>query len=239
MRHSLFCAFLLAFQCTTVAGQERGAIFGNGGSYGSGYRIGVAEAEQQLDARQATIYVYGLRDLGEFLDRRTGLPLQPIAGCVVDNTILGRANGHNERIKESILKKGLPSNSFKKWEKELFDLKGYYGERIRKEKPFRLTASGPPTKSPDGTYTLYLDKTQREDRNGTVSDHLSLLIMRAGNERQRYELFHQGDVDCIWGPEGAAFAVIRIKTRPGATLRALDVSRGKLLREEYPDRAAR
>jgi hypothetical protein len=227
---------LLAFQCATAAGQD-GAVFGNGGSYGKGFRIGVAEAVQQLEARQTTIYVYGLRDLGEFLDRRTGLPLEPIAGCVVDNTSLGRANGHNERIKESISKKGLPGNSFKKWEKELFDLRGYYEERSRNEKPFRLTASGPPTKSPDAKYTLYLDKALREERNGTVSEHLSLLIMGSGNDRKRYELFHQGDVDCFWGPKGAAFAVIRINSKTTMKLEALDVSRGKLLRLEYADRA--
>jgi hypothetical protein len=239
VKNSLFYAFLLASHCATVAGQERGAIFGTGGSYGKGYRTGVAEAEQQLEACQATIYVYGLRDLGEFLDRRTGLPLEPIAGCVVDNTILGRATGHNERIKKFILETGLPGNSFRKWEKELFDLKGYYEEQIRKQKPFRLTASGPPTKSADGKYTLYLDKTQHEERNGTVLDRLSILIMGTGNDRKRYELFHPGDVDCIWGPEGTAFAVIRMNTRNAATLEALDVERGKLLRLEYVDRTAR
>jgi hypothetical protein len=239
VKQSIFCAFLLAIPCTRVAGQERRAVFGNGGNYGSGYRIGVAEADQQLEAGQATIYIYGLRDGGEFLDRRSGLPLEPIAGCAVDNTILGRASGHNKRIKEFITEKGLPSNSFKKWEKELFDLEGYFEEQTRKKKPFRLTASGPPTESPDGKYTLYLDKTQREKPNGTVSDHWSILIMRAGIDRKRYELFREGDVDCVWGPKGAAFAVIRTNTTNGARLEALDVGRGKLLRLEYADRGAR
>jgi hypothetical protein len=76
-----------------------------------GYELGVAEAEFELNGGNSTIYVYGLRPESENEDPETGLPVQGIAGCLVDQRIVGRAAGHNERIVEYIKKQGFPGKS--------------------------------------------------------------------------------------------------------------------------------
>ena len=164
MKSAPFCAWLLVFHGEFLTGQEPDPLVRNKELYGNAYKLGVAEADEELNAGNATIYQYGLVDMMtlELLDRRTGLPLYGIAGCKVDDAIIGRAEGHNHRIDEVIAKRGLPSNSFKPWEKELFDLKGCYQTRSKTEKSFRLALGGPPAKSPDGKCTLRLVKTQLE-----------------------------------------------------------------------------
>ena len=82
--------------------------------YWVGYKVGAAEADNELKAGRASIYVYGLRPESENQDQETGLPYQGIAGCLVDERIVGRAVGHNERIAEYIREQGLPSNSSKR-----------------------------------------------------------------------------------------------------------------------------
>jgi hypothetical protein len=82
--------------------------------YWAGYKAGAAEADNELKGGRASIYVYGLRPESENQDQETGLPYQGIAGCLVDERIVGRAVGHNERIAEYIKEHGLPSNSTKR-----------------------------------------------------------------------------------------------------------------------------
>jgi hypothetical protein len=82
--------------------------------YWAGYKAGAAEADNELKGGRASIYVYGLRPESENQDQETGLPYQGIAGCLVDERIVGRAVGHNERIAEYIKEHGLPSNSSKR-----------------------------------------------------------------------------------------------------------------------------
>jgi hypothetical protein len=71
------------------------------------------------------LYAYGRRDPGAGLDRETGLPILVIAGCFVDEETLGRAHGHDERVREHIAAHGLPPSSRKAFEADLFDLRGY------------------------------------------------------------------------------------------------------------------
>ena len=70
--------------------------------YQQGYRAGRTEAEAEWAAGTPSYYItgdgsYGL--IGE-LDPETGLPCKPIAGCIVDDHIWGREEGHNRRIRE-------------------------------------------------------------------------------------------------------------------------------------------
>jgi len=89
------------------------------------------------------------------LDRETGLPIYGL-GCVVDGELLGREEGYNARIKEHIAAHGPPASSFKKYERELFDLKAYFEERARTEEPIRLEEDGPEVRSPDESYGIRL-----------------------------------------------------------------------------------
>jgi hypothetical protein len=230
VRTSAIFACLLAFHCCAVARQEEAKDT----DYDKAYKAGVVEADEELKSGTATLYGHGLRRLdAPLLDRTTGLPIELIAGCVVDSSILGRAAGHNKRIEEFIAKRGLPTNSFKRWEKDLFDLKGYYEKRSKTENPERLRIGGPAAKSPDGKYALRLVKEQLKGPDGTLSDHSSVVISVDDVDQGAVLLIYGENVDCLWGPKGAGFAVIRGKGEGRwQEFTALDLKRGKLLRDE-------
>ena len=132
MKTFLIAICLLALNAAAAA-QQLGAVVAPGGkSYAEGYNTGVAEAERELRDGSATLYIYGLRRSPEFLDRSTGIPFEIIGDCVIDVETKGRADGHNGAIRKYVKERGLPSNSFKRWEEELFDLAGYYKLRAKR-----------------------------------------------------------------------------------------------------------
>lgn len=69
--------------------------------YQTAYDQGQREAQENIAMGKPSIYTVGLwRPNSPAVDQETGLPLVPIAGCVVDDSIMGRMNGYNDRIKE-------------------------------------------------------------------------------------------------------------------------------------------
>jgi hypothetical protein len=233
---SLTSVYLLAILGRTAIGQGPDAAIPieDKGEYEAAYKLGRMEADQELKVGRATIYTYGLRNLFEYLDRKTGLPEKGIAGCVVDDTIMGRGAGHNARIAEYIKEHGLPSNSFKRWEKELFDLKTYYESRTEAERPHRLTRGDPALRSPDGRYTFRPVKTWFEKDDGRLTDTLGIAV---GGDGIRHDvltvLWDEGDTDFLWGPEGSGFAVVRCMWKEKPWYMALDLKRGRWLREQW------
>lgn len=77
--------------------------------YQEAYLAGVEEAEADLAAGTARILSFGL-GAGAGLDADTGLPLEAIAGCIVDDGILGRAAGYNEVIRARAEGGPIPGN---------------------------------------------------------------------------------------------------------------------------------
>jgi hypothetical protein len=235
MKPHLVCACLLAFPSLSFAQPAaEGLVATPGGDYGAGYKAGAAEADKDLEEGVAAFYIYGTRESPEFLDRKTGLPCDVIAGCVVNNTILGRAAGYNDRINEYIVERGLPSNSFKRWEKELFDLQGYFEKRAKTAKPHRLTLGGPAAISPDGESAIWLVRKQSKERDGTMSDYLQFVVTVGAVDRKPFGA-HDGasNIEVFWGPNGSGFAVIRAQEEKLTVYTAVDVKRGKSLRIEY------
>ena len=230
MKTWLIGTWFLAILCASAAGQELHAI--NNEEYDAAYKTGATEADKELKAGEATLYVFGLRRGREFLDRETGLPCSMIAGCVVDSTICGRGAGHNDRIRKFIAERGLPSNSFRRWEKDLFDLGGYYLKRSKTENPFRLTVGAPAVESLDGGYTLRLVTMSRRFRDGTVWKYSSVVISVAGVEHKEVGFYDSEAVDCFWGPRESGFLVIRCKGEHELEFEALDLKRGKALRAD-------
>lgn len=233
MKYALFCAWLLAFLGGAVAAQEPDAFIWDRKLYDKAYKLGVAEADEQLKAGNATIYTFGLCMSLEMLDRQTGLPIQPIADSVIVDSFVGRVAGHNHRIDEVIAERGLPSNSFKRWDKELFDLKGFYETRSKTEKPVRLLIGRPAARSPDGKYTLRLVKTELQGDNGKRIDTKSVVVNVAGVDRDPLWLYVEGNHDFFWGPKESGFAVIRSKGERMTAFEALDLKRGTGLRDEF------
>jgi hypothetical protein len=79
-------------------------------AYKMGYAQGMKEAQEEINKNHLTIYTFGLRRIPEDrkdVDKETGLPYKDIAGCIVNDYILGRAAGHDDVIRNH-LGKGTP-----------------------------------------------------------------------------------------------------------------------------------
>ena len=200
--------------------------------YARAYKQGQDEAHKELKGERATIYTFGLRSLFEHLDRDTGLPYEVIAGCEVDDEILGRAAGHNDRVLEQIKKDGPPGYSFKRWEKELFDLKGFYEPPSRAGKVHRLSLGDPAIKSPDGGVTIHAVKRSFTKDDGGLGESLAVEITVNGVVKKPQRIFFdEGDSDFCWGPKGSNFAVVRSRGKGEPWFMALDLRTGQRLRE--------
>jgi hypothetical protein len=201
-------------------------------TYRAAYEAGRKEADAELAAGQATIYRYGWVRITEEMDRETGLPFRTIAGCVVDDEIIGRHDGHNARITESVKARGLPRNSFKSWEKELYHLRDTFEARAKSESPHRLTLGGPAFRASDGAYSIRPVKVASRRDDGRTVDDLAVVVGVNGVEHEPLRVFwDEGETDFLWGPEGAGFAIIRSKGEGEPMYLAVDLKRGRWLRE--------
>ncbi len=204
--------------------------------YRVAYRYGRAEAEVQLKEGTARLYVFGAGMTLEHTDRQTGLPMEWIGGCAIGPTPFGRIAGHNDRIREHITAHGLPANSFKRWDKELFDLKGYFAFRSRSQEPHRLSPGGPALKSPDGGFTVRPVNSPIVKPDGRREDRLGLVVGGPAAERPVTDVFFdEGQSELVWGPKGSGFAVIRCRRSDHDRYMALDLKRGWWLRCESGD----
>jgi hypothetical protein len=72
--------------------------------YFFGYLEGRLEARREIKRDSMTIYVYGdmSREMLAARDTETSLPKQAIAGCLLNQRLLGRAKGHNTAIKKHL-----------------------------------------------------------------------------------------------------------------------------------------
>jgi hypothetical protein len=228
----LIAAWILSFHACAVTAQEPSEPSRPyDAKYHRAYRAGISEANQELKDGKATLYFSGLTRPSEFLDSKTGLPLKRVAGCVPTSAEEGLEAGHNMRISEYIAENGLPENSFKRWEKDLFDLTHYYLARTKTGDPIRLQLDGPAATSPDGKFNLRLVPEQIKRSAGTHWDTQSLVI--SGDKAGRETIWLEGKMDFFWGPPESGFAVIRSYHRQTLTFTAVDLKRGRLLREEY------
>ena len=237
---ALWIVFGLTMACPgMVQGQDPLGAIRKSDEYQAAYKQGRAEADRELNDQSATIYTYGLGDLCENLDRETGLPYNGF-GCVVDDKILGRTDGHNDRIMESIKANGLPKNSFKPWERELFGLKGYVESRRKHDKPETLTADGPALKSPDASYTIKPIVKQIE-RDGKVVKTLAIELSGNGRKPEEIWLFARADekTELFWGPKESGFVVVAIRDSRYDQFEVLDLRRGRMLRMEMISRPER
>ena len=98
---SFLCALaVLQFACVQPELRDQST------EYREGYAIGAQEAALEIAADTPTIYAFGLIS-GRFtegeMQNAEGIPYQAIAGCVVDDGILGRADGHNHAYHLAII----------------------------------------------------------------------------------------------------------------------------------------
>jgi hypothetical protein len=233
MKNWLIGVWLLVCLGVVVARQHEGAfVLAQEKFDDAAYKLGVAEADEELNAGTATLYCYGKAHRPfEKLDRETGLPYKRIAACVMNDEIKGRRAGHDARIREYIQKRGLPSNSFKRWERELFDLRGYYQGRVKTETPCPLTRSGRAVKSPDRKYKIRLVKTKLQIDDYPVVDGVCVVVSVGSVDHEALGVLYDGDIDFFWGPKESGFAVMRVREEGETPMfMALDLKRGEWLR---------
>lgn len=208
--------------------------------YREAYLKGGDEAARELEEGRAVLYDYGL--LRESLDRETGLPFEAIAGCDVRDDALGRAAGHNDRIREFIREHGYPGGSYKRWEKELFDLRGALAARASAGRTARLSVEDPPATSPGGRSTLELRRDETIDRRTAAPSTTSEIRATTGGVARTIPLprpLHEArSLDVAWGEEGSDVAFLRCDPSPGDAaprrrFAALDVRTGRWLRFEF------
>lgn len=74
--------------------------------YRRAYFVGVGEAKKEIELNQVTVYIYGkLPNNMKIIHKETGLIYKPIAGCIVDEKIVGRSAGHNDYVLKHYKKK--------------------------------------------------------------------------------------------------------------------------------------
>ena len=72
-----------------------------GGNYSRAYRTGRADAKRDIRNNYFAIETYGREcvwdeDYAKIVLRRYRIHIKPVAGCIVDEDILGHAKGYNE-----------------------------------------------------------------------------------------------------------------------------------------------
>jgi hypothetical protein len=169
------------------------------------YLAGASEAEQEWEAGEATIYLYGLLnryDCG--LDKETGLVTKQIAGDFETEltAIRNREAGHNDRIKELIAKHGRPKYSRKKWVDEIFDSDRYYHEQEQRTEPTILAVNGGVFETT--TCLLRLVGTPTGDPDGSVYVRIE---MKTGQRTQEIEFplghYAAERTELVMGPDGS------------------------------------
>lgn len=197
------------------------------------YAVGWWDAERELWRGEATIYALGGLRFGDFchIDRDTGLPIHFVCGCVIGAGDFARVQGHNDHIEQYIRWHGLPKNTLKPWEKELFNLKRSFDDQARTKPPKRLFAGGPAVVSPDGTNSVRPVPSVKDDL--CPDDSLTVVIAEGDVVlNEWYVRSDKGDSDLLWGPEDSRFAVIRSIAEGGARYAAYDLRTGRCLRTE-------
>ena len=232
---SILGACLLALLGEPILGQEanRSDFPRDEAQYQKGFKAGVEEANQELARGNATIYGYGLKMAVENIDRATGLPTREF-GCVVDDELLGRTTGHNDRIHQSIKENGLPANSLQRWDKELFGLKDYFDGQLKGNRSHPLIPGGPAIGGPDGTTTIRPVTIAGRNRDGTPSSTLGIVIHDDGGDQEPSSLLvHGGESDFFWGPRDSGFVVIRSQQDGKSRYLAIALKTGRWLRMEH------
>jgi hypothetical protein len=195
-------------------------------------------AEHELRRGEASIYAIAGRELDDEvgIDRETGLHVTwfHTGFCALGNRDQGvheRVQGHNDHVRQYILFHGLPPNSLKQWEPELFALRDFFDARSQQNSPVPLLASGTVIVSPDGKNSVR--PVARLDDRGVPDGPLWVVIGdRTSTLGECCVRSLKGKSDLLWGPRNSRFAVIRSTSQFGEKYSAIDLRTGRILRQE-------
>jgi len=71
--------------------------------YRRAYYQGMQDAKKEIKESKLTVYIAGLiPPQSNMIDKETGLPMRMVGGCLINDSLDGLIQGHNEIIKEFI-----------------------------------------------------------------------------------------------------------------------------------------
>lgn len=204
---------------------------GESRAYRDAYALGRDQARIALKDGRATVLTYGLRMTSNLLDEETGLPYETIAGCIVNDSIVGRAAGNYDAIREFIAKNGPPANSMKPWMKDLDDLAAFVKARREAEPVVRLTPGDRGSKSPDGKYTARIVPTAQKGPDGQAFRGVDLILGVGGKElaTRPYLSIDDRAPGLVWGPTNSGFLVLSERSGSEEIYWAIDARTGRTL----------
>lgn len=195
------------------------------------YEKGVKLARQEWKKGVTVLYTGGFSP-ALMVDKRLGIPLSMAFGCLVDEEMAGRAQGHNEEVYRLILERGLPTNSRVRWMGEILQPKPLWADPTRARTP--VPYGGPAVTSPDGRVTLRL-------REGHDEQPPRLEVSEKGAKPFQWGL-HQLDrqspvLTALWGPPGSHLLFLRYREgrggRGGEVFQVVDTALGQSLNHVY------
>ena len=163
------------------------------------------------------MWIAGDFGLLEEIDRETGLYFEPIPPVGDYDYIIHdkRVQSHNETIKKYIKDNGIPKNSFKPWEKQLFNLRAFYEAQSQINQAIHLDLGGAEVVSPEGKYGLKLE--MRTMKTQPATNQICLTSINS-NKEEASMIVNQPQINLVWGPPGSWFMVFeRRRLQNGAT----------------------
>jgi hypothetical protein len=182
--------------------------------YKAAYRKGRDEADASLKDGRARLFSYGMLGMSD-LDPETGLAEVSLAGCVVGEDVLGRAEGNNVRVRAWIKEHGPTSNSLVRWKGDLSDLPAFFAAKAKIAATVQLQIGGPTLTSPDDRYTLRQVATHVKKGPPPAVRTVTTLGLEVSERGVVREVLKDdwgdGLTDLAWGPPGAPFAVVKTR----------------------------
>lgn len=179
---------------------------------------GVAEAEADLAAAVPCLLTFGMPLPGPALDVETGLPLRPIAGCLVDDGILGRAEGYNATVRGALAQHGALRGSLSPWRELIVDPAAHLGADPARPEPgvFHDPSGSHRLRFDEGRLAL-LDPTESGENDGSDSGPIVLQGIAPGT------------LALHWGPPGSGLVIAELAQERALQLVVIDLRRALVL----------
>lgn len=155
-------------------------------------------AMRDLKNGNAAILVYGLMSSRYRFDKKTGLKLRAIAGCIVSPSIEGYTESYNNYIHESIVKFGLPKNSKRKYSNIILYPADYMYSNL--DGTFILLQKDTVAYSPDGNYSVLFPSASKYGR----------LISNGKKNYFHFSYSKKSSIEIKWGPKGSGILFLRV-----------------------------
>jgi hypothetical protein len=168
---------------------------------------GQARARRDIANDQACFLTFGLHRRGSWVDTASGLMIRPIAGCVVNDSIVNTAYGYDDYIAIWVNTKGIPAYSLKKWNINFSDPRSYFEECAAKKATIPAPMNGAPVRSPEGQFELRFDSIYSD----YVGRRMPELVIRKDTVEYVASTSLAGidALEIAWGPPNSNIALIR------------------------------